>query len=538
VPASIEGVTTTTAGFVGPTGAGPVDHPEAVTSLAEFEGVYGDGAQLTFSDSAEATHDYLWQAARAFFEQGGRRLYVQRVGGPGGERPGAAEYRAGLEALEDVDEIATVAAPGSTFGYERGRADAAASILAALVDHAERMHYRIAVLDAGDAQSADQVSALRSRIGSTHAALYWPWLLVQDPLTGTEVHLPPSGFVAGIYARNDVERGVWKAPANEVVNGVTGVETALSDADGEALAASGINWLRSVAGRVVVWGARTTSTDPEWKYVSVRRYTAYLEHSIDRGTGWAVFEPNGEPLWASVRRNVTDFLLTEFGRGALAGERPEDAFLVKCDRSNMAQHDLDNGRLVCLVGAALLRPAEFVPIRIGRSTAGSPSEPERTRYLEGKLLTAADFEREQIYHREKRRLHNRFAHGSGVVHGLEIAPDSESDGKLVIQPGVAFDPYGREILVSSPHCLTVGPLGGEVWTITLGYAESETEAGTVREHYQVRLRRGLPTPDAGVVLATVSAELGALVVDQETHRTSLSPTWELEETVRTLEERE
>ncbi len=534
--APIEGVSTTTAGFVGPAGSGPLDHPEVVTSLAEFERVYGDGDPLVFSDRTEPMDDYLWHAARAFFDQGGRRLYVQRIAEPNGRRPGLMAYKAGLEAFEEVEEIAAVAAPGSTFGYERGQADAAASIIAALIDHAERMRYRIAVVDSGDAQTADQVTALRALLDSTAAALYWPWLRAKDGVTNTEVLLPPSGFVAGIYARNDLEGGVWKAPANEAVLGVTGVETQIADADGEALAANGINCVRSLAGRVVVWGARTTSTDPEWKYVSVRRYTAYLEHSIDRGTSWAVFEPNGEPLWARVRRSVTDFLLIEFRRGALVGERPADAFFVRCDRTTMTQDDLDNGRLVYLIGVALVKPAEFVLIRIGQWTACPADEPDRTRFFDGRLLTAADLEREQTYLRQRRWLHNRVAHGFGVVHGLEISPGSENDGGLVVHPGVALDPYGREILVASPHCLAVGPLGGDSWTIMLAYAESATDAGTISEGYEVRLRRGLPAPDAGVVLATVSTAPGGLVVDQETHRTVLSATWQLEQRIERLEE--
>jgi len=182
--------------------------------------------------------------------------------------------------------------------------------------------------------------------------------------------LPPSGFIAGIYSRNDIEKGVSKSPANEVVNLATGLESLLTDAEQQALNAEGIDCLRTFVGRgVVVWGARTTSSDPEWKYLSVRRYLAYLERSIDRGMQWTVFEPNAEGLWAMVQRNIEDFLLNEWRAGALVGNKPEMAFFVRCDRSTMSQNDLDNGRLICLIGVAPARPAEFVIVRIGLCTA-------------------------------------------------------------------------------------------------------------------------------------------------------------------------
>jgi phage tail sheath protein FI len=194
--------------------------------------------------------------------------------------------------------------------------------------------------------------------------------MVLDPVTRQEIPLPPSGFVAGIYARNDVQRAVYKAPANEVVNSALGFELLLNKAQQEVLNPEGINCLRFFEGRGFrVWGARTISSDPEWKYVNLRRYFAYLERSIDRGTQWAVFEPNGEALWANVRRTVEDFLLNEFQMGALLGDKPEKAYFVRCDRSTMTQNDLDNGRLVCLIGVAPLRPAEFVIFRIGQWTA-------------------------------------------------------------------------------------------------------------------------------------------------------------------------
>lgn len=301
-------------------------------------------------------------------------------GGNDGQRPTAAEYegeakddsplRKGLKAFEDIEDISIIAAPGCTFGYQNGYRRDAQTIISLLISHCERMRYRIAVLDSGDGQMITDVRSMRSRYDSKYAALYYPWVKILDPVTQNEIALPPSGFIAGIYARNDILRAVYKAPANEVVNLAIGFEQTLNKAQQEVLNPEGINCLRFFEGRGFrVWGARTISSDPEWKYVNLRRYFAYLERSIDRGTQWAVFEPNGENLWANIRRTIEDFLINEFQMGALLGDRPEKAFFVRCDRTTMTQNDLDNGRLVCLIGVAPLRPAEFVIFRIGQWTA-------------------------------------------------------------------------------------------------------------------------------------------------------------------------
>jgi phage tail sheath protein FI len=311
-----------------------------------------------------------------------RTIDVELTGGNDGRRPGATEYeglapldktfKTGLRALEDIDDISIVAAPGSTYSYEPTtssyRRDAR-TIISLLIGHAERMRYRIAVLDSGDGQSIAQVRALRATMDSKYAAIYYPWVKVLDPITRLEIALPPSGFVTGIYARNDITRAVYKAPANEVVTLALGFEQLLNKSQQDVLNPEGINCFRFFEGRGYrLWGARTISSDPEWKYVNLRRYFAYLERSIDKGTQWAVFEPNGELLWANVRRTLEDFLLNEWQSGALLGEKPERAYFVRCDRSTMNQNDLDNGRLVCLIGVAALRPAEFVIFRIGQWT--------------------------------------------------------------------------------------------------------------------------------------------------------------------------
>jgi phage tail sheath protein FI len=310
-----------------------------------------------------------------------RSLSIVISGGNDGARPSASDYegavdpisdlKTGLEQFEDLEDISIVAAPGSTYGFEDPVYNPQArTIVSLLLTHAERMKYRIAVIDSGDNQSIGQVRAMRAQFDSKYGALYYPWVRVLDPLSQREIFAPPSGFVAGIYARNDINRAVYKAPANEVVNLALGFERFLNKSQQEVLNPEGVNCFRFFEGRGMrLWGARTISSDPEWKYVNLRRYFAYLERSIDKGTQWAVFEPNGEALWANVRRTIEDFLLNEWQNGALLGEKPDKAYFVKCDRSTMTQNDLDNGRLIVLVGVAPLRPAEFVIFRIGQWTA-------------------------------------------------------------------------------------------------------------------------------------------------------------------------
>jgi uncharacterized protein len=294
------------------------------------------------------------------------------AGGADGGVPFAAQYTLALGQIAALEDVSIVAAPGAA-AYPDAQA-----INGALIAHAEaRRAYRIAVLDTPPEQTPGQVRLLRGQMDSRHAALYYPWTVVSNPLARPgrddiprEIALPSSGFVCGIYARNDVERGVHKAPANEVVRSALRFEVDVNFGQQQLLNPLGVNCLRLLSGRGYrVWGARLISSDPEWKYVSDRRYFNYLEASIDRGTQWAVFEPNGERLWANVRQTISDFLYNEWINGALLGATQEEAFFVRCDRSTMTQNDLDNGRLVCLIGVAIIKPAEFVIFRIGQKTA-------------------------------------------------------------------------------------------------------------------------------------------------------------------------
>jgi len=280
----------------------------------------------------------------------------------------------GLAALAELDDIAIVAMPDAGAIEDP---DLRFLVTQDLINHAQTARYRIAIVDGPQGASINTIRAFRGNFDSSYAALYHPWIETLDPqgppapgVPTPKLELPPSGFVAGIYARSDITRGVFKAPANEVVYGLTKFESNINKGRNEVLNPEHINALRFFPDRGNrVWGARTLSSDPEWLYVNVRRLFIYLEHSIDKSTQWVVFEPNNEALWRNVTRTIKDFLEVQWRNGALLGTTPDEAYFVHCDRSTMSQNDLDNGRLICLIGVAPVKPAEFVIFRIGQWTA-------------------------------------------------------------------------------------------------------------------------------------------------------------------------
>ncbi|MGW4913949.1 phage tail sheath family protein [Streptomyces sp. NPDC004270] len=319
-----------------------------------------------------------------------RQRVVTLTGGSDGNAPDVTEYEGdptgfadyqnnptalpfnGLPAFESVDDISIVAAPGSSTGWNRTTAaqGKARAIANAVINHSERMVYRVAALDTPPGFLPDEALDYRNQRSSTHAALYYPWITVSSPLDGSRVDVPPAAYMAGIWARSDTARGVIKAPANEVVRSALDFETRLNKSQQELLNPQGVNCLRFFPGPgFLVWGARTISDDPEWKYLSIRRYFNFLEKSIDQGTQWVVFEVNGPALWDAVRHTVEGFLFNEWKSGALLGAKPEQAYFVRCDASTMTADDLDNGRLICVVGVAAAKPAEFVVFRISQWTA-------------------------------------------------------------------------------------------------------------------------------------------------------------------------
>lgn len=282
--------------------------------------------------------------------------------------------RTGLAAFDEIDEIAILYCPD--IHMKSLTAQSRAAIAQALNGHCEQLGDRVVILDSeeGNRSPSDVIPAIggKTRIDSKYAAFYYPWIKAFDPITNRMQSLPPGGHIAGIYARSDQTRGVHKAPANEVINGALDVEFNITKGEQDILNPRGVNCIRVMPGRGIrVWGARTTSSDPLWKYINVRRLFNFIEESIDEATQWVVFEPNSEKLWARVKQSVTEFLTRVWRDGALMGTKAEEAFFVKCDRSTMTQDDIDNGRLIVMIGVAPVKPAEFVIFRIAQWRGGS-----------------------------------------------------------------------------------------------------------------------------------------------------------------------
>jgi len=312
-------------------------------------------------------------AAGTYPLQGGETVSIA-VRGPQFE--GDVAKREGLGALEALDDVTMLCVPDLMSSYLRGDMDlnGVKAVQTAMLNHCERMKYRFAILDAPPKMSAQEVADWRKNTAgydSKYGAVYYPWISVSDPLspTGGNMSMPPSGHVAGIYARVDTQRGVHKAPANEIVMGALGLETNLTKGEQDGLNPIGVNCIRSFPGRGIrVWGARTLSSDPAWRYLNVRRLFNYVEASIENGTQWVVFEPNDMDLWARVRRDVSAFLRLVWRSGALFGATPEQAFFVKCDEELNPREVRDAGQLVIEVGMAPTKPAEFVIFRISQWT--------------------------------------------------------------------------------------------------------------------------------------------------------------------------
>ena len=276
-----------------------------------------------------------------------------------GEDKGPGQ-RTGIQAFLDNSDVSLMAVPGIT----------APNVQLSLVAHCERLASRFAVLDMPkDAKSVTEIMEHRNIVDSDYCAMYHPWLEVYDPLDKRNTLIPPSGSVLGIYARSDNTRGVHKAPANETVANCTGLAVTYNTAEQDMLNPNGVNLIRRFPGQGIrVWGARTASSKPLWKYVNVRRLFIFLEESIKANTNWVVFEPNDELLWIRVRRTIEVFLEGVWRSGALAGATTADAFFVNIGTNTMTQDDIDNGRLVCVIGVAPVKPAEFVIFRLTQKT--------------------------------------------------------------------------------------------------------------------------------------------------------------------------
>jgi len=286
---------------------------------------------------------------------------------------GDAADRTGVSGLEAIDEITMVCMPDLMTAYQRGAIDldTVQSVQTAMIAHCELMGDRMAILDPPPGLNAQQIKEWRvdkARYDSKYATLYWPWVSTK----GGDKYLPPSGFIAGIWGRNDDTRGVHKAPANEIVRGAIALETQITRKEHDLLNPVGINCIRAFPARGIrVWGARTLSSDPAWRYVNIRRLFNYLEESILQNTDWVVFEPNDHALWAKLRRTISAFLVNEWRKGALFGLTPDDAFFVKCDDETNPTEGIDVGEVVCVVGVAPVKPAEFVIFRLSQFSGGT-----------------------------------------------------------------------------------------------------------------------------------------------------------------------
>jgi len=388
----IEAVGTNTVGFLGESMMGPTNQAVLITNWSQYTKTFGDFTQST----------HLAHAVYGFFNNGGSRCFVVNVGAPasldiapaqpegtgpakegdkakeapkaapkqggGGEAlyigkdngPGA---RSGLKCFEEIDEISLVAAPGQI----------SPAVQDALLTHCETRKDRFALLDSPETMAGGVDKLPRPR-DSKYGAYYFPWIQVYDPERGN-VYVPPSGHVAGVYARVDNERGVHKAPANEIVRGALGLKYTISKGEQDILNPKGINCIRMMmGGGIRIWGARTLSSDPSWRYINVRRLFIMVETSIERATQWVVFEPNDHRLWKRVTRTISSFLTLVWRNGALMGENPEKAFYVKCDEETNPPEVIDVGQLIVEIGLAPVKPAEFVIFRIGQMPAGGGVE--------------------------------------------------------------------------------------------------------------------------------------------------------------------
>ena len=273
--------------------------------------------------------------------------------------------KSGLLGFEQLPEISIVNAPDE---------NSVSSLRNSVVSHCEKMKDRFAIIQCSRNDAAN-VGNLLPDVDSKYAGLYMPWINIFDPITNSQKLIPPGGHIAGIFARSDTARGVHKAPANESVRGAISLQVQINKEQQDILNPKGINVIRSFPGRgSILWGARTVSTDPNWKYVNVRRLFLFIEKSIESSTQWVVFEPNNERLWTRITTTISNFLTGVWKTGALMGRTTEEAFFVRCDRTTMTQDDIDNGRLVVEIGIAPTKPAEFVIFRISQAKSGTQVE--------------------------------------------------------------------------------------------------------------------------------------------------------------------
>jgi phage tail sheath protein FI len=371
----IEGVGTSIAAFVGLAPGGPINVPLRVSNWGQFAKVYGDANEPVNGPFMQGA--FLAHAVRGFFENGGALCWVVRVGAPTPrDLSGDVGERSGLGGLAAIDEVTMVCMPDAmTVVGDGGEAELTA-LQRNLIAHCENAGNRMAILDSPPRLSPREILDWRTSgpgLDSKDAALYYPWLEVADPLTDRPLLVPPSGHVAGVWCRTDAGFGVHRAPREGVV-GVVGLGFDVAETDQAELAEAGVNSVRAFPGQGVrVWGARTLSSDPEWRYIPVRRVLLHLAASIDHGTRWTAFEPNDDRLWVELREEVEHFLDRSWRDGALAGESANDAYYVRCGAQTSHPEVIAAGQVVCEIGIAPVKPREFVVFRLSRIAAAAPN---------------------------------------------------------------------------------------------------------------------------------------------------------------------
>ena len=383
----IEAGATNIAGFLGVAEKGPINEAVLVTNWTQYTKIFG----------GMHTGGWLGHAVYQFFQNGGTKCFINNLAAPetkpaekkeakdGKETKETSETtvplevknpaniakliigadegvgkKSGLFLFDTIPEIALVAAPGVT--------DPAAQD--AILSHCEKNRFRFAVLDSPETleKGIDSIPTPRD---SMLGAYYFPWIQMYDMVADQNVYAPPSGGLCGVYSRVDSTRGVHKAPANEIFRTAIGLKYNLTDAEQELLNPKGINCIREFPGKGIrVWGARTISSNPEWRYVNVRRLFCMVEQALQNGTNWVVFEPNTRDLWKKIVRNITAFLLNIWRSGALFGDTPEEAFYVRCDDELNPPESIDAGYVVIELGLAPAKPAEFVVFRVSQKTLG------------------------------------------------------------------------------------------------------------------------------------------------------------------------
>lgn len=385
----IEAGATNIVGFLGVAEKGPVNQATLVTNWTQYTKIFG------------GLHEGGWlgHGVYQFFQNGGTKCYINNLAEPKQKKGEAsqkngdkaaekadepishAKYevknpdniakliigkdegvgkKSGLHLFDEIQDISLICAPGVT--------DPAAQD--AILTHCEKNRFRFAVLDSPETLDGG-IDTMPMPRDSIMGAYYFPWVQMYDMVADQNIYAPPSGGICGVYGRVDSTRGVHKAPANELFKTALGLKYNLTDAEQEMLNPKGINCIRDFPGRGIrVWGARTISSNPEWRYVNVRRLFCMVEQSLQNGTNWVVFEPNTRDLWKKITRNITAFLLNIWKSGALFGSTPEEAFYVRCDDELNPPESIDAGYVTIELGLAPAKPAEFVVFRVSQKTLG------------------------------------------------------------------------------------------------------------------------------------------------------------------------